>query len=298
MTNYLKLIERSCTEQYNLQNQNNSNVMLFVKRDDLIHDEISGNKIRKLKYNLKSARILGCDTIKSFGGAFSNHLLALASLGKIEGINTIGVVRGDELNKQSNKLLERCADLGMRLEFVSRSQFKRIKSLNGMVDNPRVFCVPEGGANREGVLGCADIINETANDYDYIVVAQGTCTTSLGIYSAMSNKSKLVVVPVLKGFDAISEMQLLAQTTGVSFDKKRVEVLDQYHFGGYAKTTVDLDIFIKSFNSQCQFIVEPTYTGKALYALNEFLVKEEGTKKVLFVHTGGLYHFKNFKTAI
>lgn len=298
MTNYLKLIERSCTEQYNLQNQNNSNVMLFVKRDDLIHDEISGNKIRKLKYNLKSARILGCDTIKSFGGAFSNHLLALASLGKIEGINTIGVVRGDELNKQSNKLLERCADLGMRLEFVSRSQFKRIKSLNGMVDNPRVFCVPEGGANREGVLGCADIINETANDYDYIVVAQGTCTTSLGIYSAMSNKSKLVVVPVLKGFDAISEMQLLAQTTGVSFDKKRVEVLDQYHFGGYAKTTVDLDIFIKSFNSQCQFIVEPTYTGKALYALNEFLAKEEGTKKVLFVHTGGLYHFKNFKTAI
>jgi len=298
MTNYLKLIERSCTEQYNLPNQNNSNVMLFVKRDDLIHDEISGNKIRKLKYNLKSARILGCDTIKSFGGAFSNHLLALASLGKIEGINTIGVVRGDELNKQSNKLLERCADLGMRLEFVSRSQFKRIKSLNGMVDNPRVFCVPEGGANREGVLGCADIINETANDYDYIVVAQGTCTTSLGIYSAMSNKSKLVVVPVLKGFDAISEMQLLAQTTGVSFDKNRVEVLDQYHFGGYAKTTVDLDIFIKSFNSQCQFIVEPTYTGKALYALNEFLVKEEGTKKVLFVHTGGLYHFKNFKTAI
>ena len=298
MTNYLKLIERSCTEQYNLPNQNNSNVMLFVKRDDLIHDEISGNKIRKLKYNLKSARILGCDTIKSFGGAFSNHLLALASLGKIEGINTIGVVRGDELNKQSNKLLERCADLGMRLEFVSRSQFKGIKSLNGMVDNPGVFCVPEGGANREGVLGCADIINETANDYDYIVVAQGTCTTSLGIYSAMSNKSKLVVVPVLKGFDAISEMQLLAQTTGVSFDKKRVEVLDQYHFGGYAKTTVDLDIFIKSFNSQCQFIVEPTYTGKALYALNEFLVKEEGTKKVLFVHTGGLYHFKNFKTAI
>ena len=298
MTNYLKLIERSCTEQYNLQNQNNSNVMLFVKRDDLIHDEISGNKIRKLKYNLKSARILGCDTIKSFGGAFSNHLLALASLGKIEGINTIGVVRGDELNKQSNKLLERCADLGMRLEFVSRSQFKRIKSLNGMVDNPRIFCVPEGGANREGVIGCADIINETANDYDYIVVAQGTCTTSLGIYSAMSNKSKLLVVPVLKGFDAISEMQLLAQTTGVSFDKNRVEVLDQYHFGGYAKTTVDLDIFIKSFNSQCQFIVEPTYTGKALYALNEFLVKEEGTKKVLFVHTGGLYHFKNFKTAI
>ena len=222
MTNYSKFIDRSCVEPFTLQTKNNSNVMLFVKRDDLIHDEISGNKIRKLKYNLKSARILGCDTIKSFGGAFSNHLLALASLGKIEGINTIGVVRGDELNKQSNKLLERCADLGMRLEFVSRSQFKRIKSLNGMVDNPRVFCVPEGGANREGVLGCADIINETTNDYDYIVVAQGTCTTSLGIYSAMSNKSKLVVVPVLKGFDAISEMQLLARSTGVSFDKNRV----------------------------------------------------------------------------
>ncbi len=298
MTNYSKFVDRSCTEQFTLQKKNKSNVMLFVKRDDLIHDEISGNKIRKLKFNLKNARILGCDTIKSFGGAFSNHLLALASLGKIEGINTIGVVRGDELNKQSNKLLERCADLGMRLEFVSRSQFKGIKSLNGMVDNPGVFCIPEGGANREGVLGCADIINETTNDYDYIVVAQGTCTTSLGIYSAMSNKTKLIVVPVLKGFDAISEMQFLAQTTGVSFDKNRVEVLNQYHFGGYAKTTDELDKFINSFNNQSQFIVEPTYTGKALYALNEFLAKQEGTKKVLFVHTGGLYHFKNGNTAI
>ena len=222
----------------------------------------------------------------------------MASLGKIEGINTIGVVRGDELNEQSNKLLERCADLGMRLEFVSRSQFKVAKSLNGVVDDPSVFCVPEGGANREGVLGCADIINETTNDYDYIVVAQGTCATSLGIYSAMSYKSRLVVVPVLKGFDAIGEMQILARKAGISFDRNRVDVLDQYHFGGYAKTTTELDLFIATFNSQSQFIVEPTYTGKTLYALNEFLAKQEGTKKVLFVHTGGLYHFKNGNTAI
>lgn len=298
MTNYSKFIKRSRVEQFTFHKQNNSNEMLFVKRDDLIHDEISGNKFRKLKYNIESARMHGCDTIKSFGGAFSNHLLALASLGKIEGINTIGVVRGDELNEQSNKLLERCADLGMRLEFVSRSQFKVVKSLNGVVDDPSTFCVPEGGANREGVLGCEDIINETTNDYDYIVVAQGTCATSLGIYSAMSYKSRLVVVPVLKGFDAIGEMQILARKAGIYFDRNRVDVLDQYHFGGYAKTTTELDLFIASFNSQSQFIVEPTYTGKTLYALNEFLAKQEGTKKVLFVHTGGLYHFKNGNTAI
>ena len=298
MTNYSKFIKRSRVEQFAFHKQNNSNEMLFVKRDDLIHDEISGNKFRKLKYNIESARMHGCDTIKSFGGAFSNHLLALASLGKIEGINTIGVVRGDELNEQSNKLLERCADLGMRLEFVSRSQFKVAKSLNGVVDDPSTFCVPEGGANREGVLGCEDIINETTNDYDYIVVAQGTCATSLGIYSAMSYKSRLVVVPVLKGFDAIGEMQILARKAGIYFDRNRVDVLDQYHFGGYAKTTTELDLFIASFNSQSQFIVEPTYTGKTLYALNEFLAKQEGTKKVLFVHTGGLYHFKNGNTAI
>lgn len=298
MTNYSKFIKRSRVEQFTFHKQNNSNEMLFVKRDDLIHDEISGNKFRKLKYNIESARMHGCDTIKSFGGAFSNHLLALASLGKIEGINTIGVVRGDELNQQSNKLLERCADLGMRLEFVSRSQFKVAKSLNGVVDDPSTFCVPEGGANREGVLGCEDIINETTNDYDYIVVAQGTCATSLGIYSAMSYKSRLVVVPVLKGFDAIGEMQILARKAGIYFDRNRVDVLDQYHFGGYAKTTTELDLFIASFNSQSQFIVEPTYTGKTLYALNEFLAKQEGTKKVLFVHTGGLYHFKNGNTAI
>ena len=114
----------------------------------------------------------------------------------------------------------------------------------------------------------------------------------------MSYKSRLVVVAVLKGFDAIGEMQILARKAGISFDRNRVDVLDQYHFGGYAKTTTELDLFIASFNSQSQFIVEPTYTGKTLYALNEFLAKQEGTKKVLFVHTGGLYHFKNGNTAI
>jgi 1-aminocyclopropane-1-carboxylate deaminase len=293
MSIYSKFLSKSKVDSFSLLKNNNRNIKLFVKRDDLIHEEISGNKLRKLKYNFETARKFNCKRIISFGGAYSNHLLALAAFGDIEGIATLGIVRGDELNKHSNKMLERCTELGMRLEFVSRSYYKSVKHQDGIINKKYDYYIPEGGANSQGVLGCKDIISETENDFDLIIVAQGTCTTSLGIYSAMSKRSKLLVVPVLKGYNSLHEMQKLAQKAGVFFDANRVEVLDQYHFGGYAKSNDLLDKFTSRFNALKQFQIEPTYTAKVLFALNDYLEKRKGIKKVLFVHTGGLFHYRN-----
>ena len=266
--------------------------MLFVKRDDLIHQEVSGNKFRKLKYNIEKAKAHNCQTLITYGGAYSNHLLAVAAVGLLENLKTIGVVRGDELNQGSNKLLKRCADLGMHLRFIDRTQYKFKKYFDGVhqTDSELVLHIPEGGANREGILGCRDIITETNNDYDFIFLAQGTCATSIGIYMAMAAKTKLVVVPVLKGFDSVMEMKKLAEKVDVKLDEDRVEVLADYHFGGYAKSSTSLNQFVDSFNTQYQFNIEPIYTGKVVFAMQRYLAKVKGNKKALFVHTGGLYN--------
>ncbi|MEJ6506354.1 MAG: pyridoxal-phosphate dependent enzyme [Crocinitomicaceae bacterium] len=292
MSTYSELLSKSYIERFFLSANNKYNLNLFVKRDDLIHTEISGNKLRKLKFNLDKAVANNCQRIVTYGGAYSNHLLAVAAAAKIAGISSTGFIRGDELNQDSNNVLVRCGELGMQLIFISRESFKTQKSNNkiALFDDDQTLFIPEGGANTEGVLGCCDILRDTPNDYDYIFVGQGTSTTSLGIYIAMSPKTKLVVVPVLKGYDSIKEMSKLSSMMGIDFNSSRVEVLDEFHFGGYAKSNDELEEFISNFNDLGQFKVEPVYTGKVLYGLNEFAKKLKGTKKVLFVHTGGLNH--------
>ena len=292
MSLYSTYVKRSITQNLVLHELNKDNVMLFVKRDDLIHQEVSGNKFRKLKYNIEKAKAHNCQTLITYGGAYSNHLLAVAAVGLLENLKTIGVVRGDELNQDSNKLLKRCADLGMQLRFMDRTQYKFKKYCDGVnqTDAESVLHIPEGGANREGILGCRDIITETNNDYDFIFLAQGTCTTSIGIYMAMAPKTKLVVVPVLKGFDSVMEMKKLAEKVDMKLDEDRVEVLADYHFGGYAKSSTSLNQFVDTFNTQYQFNIEPIYTGKVVFAMQRYLAKVKGNKKALFVHTGGLYN--------
>ena len=292
MSLYESYIKRSLTERFTITNNNKANVMLFVKRDDLIHPEVSGNKFRKLKYNIEKAKAKNCQSIITYGGAYSNHLLAVAAAGLLENIKTIGIVRGNELNESSNKLLKRCAELGMKLSFIDRVQYK-LKKYSDRIEQTEsqlLLHIPEGGANIEGVLGCRDIITETSNDYDYIFVAQGTCTTSVGIYMAMSPRSKLVVIPVLKGFDSLGEMEKLAKQVNLKIDFNRVEVLNEYHFGGYAKSSSELDVFVDSFNRHYPFNIEPIYTGKVMFAMQAFVAKIKGNKKALFVHTGGLYN--------
>ena len=198
----------SKTHKFNLCNKNNQNNILFIKRDDLIHPDVSGNKWRKLKWNLVSAMNHNCKLINTYGGAYSNHLLAVASIGNKLGLKTRGNVRGDELTMDSNPILRKCSDLNMELIFHSRKKYNEIKYFDGIdSSDAQIWNIPEGGANREGVKGCSEIMRETENDYDYVILAQGTTTTSLGISSSLHQKTKLIVVPVLRGFDAIKEME-------------------------------------------------------------------------------------------
>ncbi len=280
----------SKTHMFHLSDLNNRSNKLFIKRDDLIHPDVSGNKWRKLKWNILSVIKHDCKLINTYGGAYSNHLLAVAAIGNELGLKTRGNVRGDELTMDSNPLLRKCSDLKMELIFHSRKKFKELKYFDGIdSSNAQIWNIPEGGANREGVKGCCEIMGETENDYDYVILAQGTTTTSLGVYSSLNQKTKLLVVPVLRGFNAIKEMETLAAKCMVTFDKNRVEALNNFHFGGYAKTDANLDAFVKNFNEKSNFKVEPIYTGKVMFALNEFIkLNNLRNQRILFIHTGGL----------
>ena len=293
MLNLNQNIDRAIVEAFDTQSYKNSRVRLFVKRDDLIHTEISGNKWRKLKWNMKAAKNNNCNTIATYGGAYSNHLLATACAGNEFNIKTMGFVRGQELNKDSNPVLKRCVALGMELIFVSRKEYSDFKGQNGakLLSKDLIWYIPEGGANKEGVEGCKEIMLETANDFDYVFVAQGTTATSMGILSSMNANTTLVVVPVLKGFDSLKEMSKMAREFNLFYDESRIIVLDEYHFGGYAKTSPELNSFIEQFNQDQNFRIEARYTGKVMFALNDFVNNSVLTnKKVLFVHTGGLYN--------
>ena len=286
-----EFFDKSIIHEFRIPSINDSGFKLFVKRDDLIHNEFSGNKLRKLKYNLKAHFDNQCQGILTFGGAYSNHLLATASACHYFGIKSIGIVRGDELNETSNQLLNRCHELGMKLLFFSRNEFDQIKKTSGRYSfrGTEYWAVPEGGANQEGILGCREIISNC--DFDYVIVAQGTTTTSLGITLELNDSQKIIVVPVLKGFDSMQEMKVLLENDQ-SFKRyiDKIIVLDQFHFGGYAKNSEELNRFISIFNETNQFLIEPIYTGKTLFALSELLKtkKIDKGKKILFIHTGGI----------
>ena len=274
------------------------NVQLVIKRDDLIHDEVSGNKWRKLKYNILKCADRKHEGILTFGGAYSNHLLATAYACSVLGLKSVGIVRGDELNEKSNKTLERCHSLGMKLVFVSREEYNLRKEkfykdeLAG--DYSNFWMVPEGGANYYGVLGCQELLGEIDIEFDEVFVAQGTTTTSAGIALSLPPNSRLNVVPVLKGFNSKMEMKSLLISSGYEQEFveeciSEVRVVDEYHFGGYGKYSDDLLSFIRAFYTRHKIKLDPIYTGKVMFGLYDMIEKGElDGKRILFIHTGGI----------
>jgi 1-aminocyclopropane-1-carboxylate deaminase len=276
------------------------NVQVFVKRDDLIDKEVSGNKWRKLNYSIELANYQKKDGILTFGGAFSNHLLATAAACNKSGLKSIGVVRGEELTKDSNANLKRCHELGMQLIFISRVEYQlrneKITQEEWKEDFPTFLLVPEGGANYHGLIGCQEITQEIPFLPDHIFIAQGTTTTSCGILTALSEKTTLHVVPALKGFDALTEMRTLLYPFYVDDelidDKlKQVVVHGDAHFGGYAKSTPELIAFKQAQQQAFDLPLDLVYTTKAFYALLTWIDQLEPSdqlQKIVFIHTGGL----------
>jgi 1-aminocyclopropane-1-carboxylate deaminase len=281
-------------------------VELYIKRDDLIHPDISGNKWRKLKFNIEKYKQKKYDSILTFGGAYSNHIAATAATGKAYGVPTIGIIRGDELDENSNETLSLASDNGMKLVFVSRSKYSeryervyheelRLKFGNALIVN-------EGGANFHGVIGCGEILSEIDFIPDYIYTASGTGTTAAGL--VLSSKStKVVSVPVFKngGFIKDDVEDLLSQFQfGDELLTEKMSLLElnlHAHFGGYGKFNQELIDFINDFYSITQIKLDQIYTGKMMYALMEDVKSNKFKKgaKIIALHTGGLQGLSSIK---
>ncbi len=276
-----------------------------IIRDDLIDPVISGNKWRKLKYNVEKAIHNKNEGILTFGGAFSNHLIATAKAGFNHGLKTVGVVRGEELHTQSNAILKACTDFGMHLEFISRAVYRRRNEKAFLADwhtrFPNYWFVPEGGANFYGAIGCQEIMKTAGQQYDHVYVAAGTGTTAAGILSATHQGTQVHAVSVLKGDflnEEISKLlwYMLANEEAVNLYMDRLELNTTSHFGGYSKTKPELFRLIRSFYEETGIPLEPVYTGKALHALHTDYCnnKIHQDNRVLFVHSGGLIGGKSF----
>ncbi len=264
-------------------------VHVSVKRDDLIHPFISGNKWRKLKYVLTRAREEHKHTLVTFGGAWSNHLLATACAGARFGFKTYGFVRGEAV---SNPILTMCRLYGMDLQFVDRTRYRDKKTIfdQNFLEQEAVY-IDEGGFGQAATLGCEEIVHELPQHFDHIFVASGTGTTVSGVASAILNhnlSTKVHSVPVLKGGDFLKSD---IRTLGV--DPDMICFHTEYHFGGYAKYTAELLAFIKDFVRSTGIMIEPIYTGKSFYALMDLISKNYFATgdRILIIHTGGLTGF-------
>lgn len=261
-------------------------VQLFIKRDDMIHPFISGNKWRKLKYHLLEAEKLQKKHLVSFGGAYSNHLLATACAAAKFGFRSTGMVRGEEAE---NETLFLCKLFGMHLNFVDRESYRDQSALFDQYyhNDPDSFFIDEGGRGSLGAKGCSELINELEEVYDHLFCTAGTGTTALGILQGLRKKSvatKIHVVPVLKGADFL-QVEIENQCQGQDF-----EFHQDYHCGGYGKINDELMDFIKTFTGSTGILIEPIYTGKLLYGIYDLIAKDYFARgsRILAIHTGGL----------
>jgi 1-aminocyclopropane-1-carboxylate deaminase len=262
---------------------------VWVKRLDQIHPTVNGNKWYKLKYNLESALQMSIPRILSFGGSHSNHIYSLSSAGKILGIETIGIIRGE--SKESSTL-NFARSNGMDLHFVSRSDYKNKDldiSINALRDKFGVFhLVPEGASNEEGVKGCEEILTDEDLSYDVICLASGTASTLAGIVRKAGLSKKIYGISALKGGEFLRQETLRF----LENEKKYAdfEIITDYHFGGYAKWSNELIQFIREMHSNHQLPLDQVYTGKMLFGVRDLIEKGiiRPDQKVLCIHTGGL----------
>ncbi len=263
-------------------------VNLFIKRDDLIHPEIPGNKWRKLKYNIAQAQLENKTTLLTFGGAYSNHITATAAAGKNLGFKTIGIIRGEEY-QPLNKSLQFAKDCGMKLVYLDRENYK-LKNSDALLTTQdsrllsEAYIIPEGGANELAVKGCAEIVDEIDIDFDYICCACGTGTTIAGMATNLKPHQKAIGFAVLKHPNLVNEINERFLTHNSKL------IIQNYPFGGYAKTTPELIQFIKDFYKEHQILLDYVYTGKLMYGIFDLISKNyfpENTT-IIAVHTGGV----------
>lgn len=270
-----------------------NSISVYIKREDLIHPYISGNKFRKTKYNLLQAKAENQETLLTFGGAFSNHIAAVAFAGKEHGFKTIGIIRGDELGDKisENPTLQFAQDCGMQLEFVSRTDY-RLKNEIGFIEKLKqkfgtFYLLPEGGTNELAVKGCEEILTKDDAKFDYICTSVGTGGTISGIINSILSHQKVLGFPALKGDFLKNEIRNFVKN-------ENWELITDYHFGGYGKVNPELITFINQFYKENQIPLDPIYTGKMVFGVIDLIRKNyfPENSKILMIHTGGIQGVK------
>ncbi|MFN3289567.1 MAG: 1-aminocyclopropane-1-carboxylate deaminase/D-cysteine desulfhydrase [Acinetobacter sp.] len=262
---------------------------ISIKRLDLVHPQISGNKFFKLKYNLLAAQQQGYKKLLTFGGAYSNHIAATAYAAQLFGFESLGIIRGEELaNKPLNATLNTAQQFAMQLQFVTREAYRQKQSAEYLaqlqLDYPDYYVIPEGGTNALAIQGCTEILSDAdRQNYDLICCAVGTGGTITGLIEASAVHQQIIGFSALKGDFLTAEIQQLTQ-------KRNWHITDQYCCGGYAKTTPELLQFIRRFEQQYDIPLEQIYTGKMLFGLSDLI--QHGTfpldHRILVIHSGGL----------
>ena len=274
-------------------------IELWIKRDDLIHPAISGNKWRKLKWNIEKAKDNKKSKLLTFGGAFSNHIAATAFACKAAGLQSIGVIRGEKVEPLNATLTKAQAD-GMRLHFISREAYKLKKDDDFILGLRNQFgnfhLVPEGGANYYGVMGCMEIAKEFDVQPNFFATSAGTGTTASGLLLSATQHQKVMVFSGLKGGEFLKDdiKHLINYTTYNADDTretlKHLDLITDYHFGGFAKITPELVEFANAFYRQFQIPLDLIYTSKLFYGLFDLIRKNQFKphSKIVALHTGGL----------
>jgi len=265
-------------------------VSLYLKREDLLHPEVSGNKYRKLKYSILETRESSYTGLLTFGGAHSNHIAATAAAGKLEGMDTIGIIRGEELEHATHTwspTLRYASSCGMKLIFISRQEYRNKDSWEYreslQKEFPQFMIIPEGGTNEFAIKGCEEIISKQEETMDFICTAVGTGGTMAGLVNASFSHQTVLGFPALKANYLLQEFSRL--TT-----KDNWEVVNDYHFGGYAKISPELIEFMNNFFRKTEILLDPVYTSKLLFGIFDLAQKNYFPKnsRILAIHTGGL----------
>ncbi len=277
----------------------NPSIQLYIRREDLIHPIVSGNKFRKLKYNLIQAKLENHTTLVTFGGAFSNHIAALAYAGKQNQFKTIGIIRGEELASEvdKNPTLSFAKQCGMQFYFISREEYRKKDSVEFLQKLEQLFgsfyLVPEGGTNELAVKGCQEILQETDAIYDFICTSVGTGGTISGIINSSSPHQKVLGFPSLKGDFLQKDIRKFAT-------KSNWELINDYHFGGYGKVSDELVVFLNSFYSKNKVPLDPIYTGKMVFGVIDLIRNDffPNNSKILLIHTGGIQGVKGMNEVL
>lgn len=272
---------------------NSRGITLLIKREDMNDPELSGNKVHKLKYNLLEAKNKNHSTLLTFGGAYSNHIYAVAAAGKRFGFNTIGIIRGEE-HLPLNPTLSFAKTCGMNLIYMERETYRR-KNTPDIINQLKkqygdFYLIPEGGTNTLAVKGCTDIVKSIDSDFDLVCSACGTGGTLAGIIAGLDKNKTVLGFAVLKGASFLinNVKKLLEESESNSSCNWSINL--DYHFGGYAKLNSELIRFINTFTEKTGIPIEPIYTGKMFYGIYNLISKrliDEGIT-IVAIHTGGL----------